>query len=56
MGKFVAGALLSALLILGGQRCSSEDEVATSKDTITIKLADQTIEVPKDTFKKDSVR
>lgn len=56
MKKFVAGALLSALLILGGQKLISENEVkTTSKDSITVKVKDQIIELP-DTVRKDSVK
>lgn len=55
MAKFISGALLSALLILGWQRFTSEDEVTTPKDTISVRLADQIIEIP-DTTRKDSVK
>lgn len=44
MGKFIAGALLSALFILGLQKFVSEKEAKTTpKDTITVKMKDQTI-------------
>lgn len=56
MAKFFAGALLTALFIFGYQRYTSSDEAnTTSKDTITVQLADQTIELP-DTTKKDSAK
>lgn len=56
MGKFLAGALLSALAILGFQHFNSTNEDATtSKDTTTVQVADQTIEI-QDTTKKDSVK
>lgn len=57
MGKFFAGALISTLAILGYQHfTSASDEAKTdSKDTITVQLSDQTIELP-DTTKKDSVK
>lgn len=56
MAKFISGALLSALLILGWQKFTSEDEAKTTpKDTISVQLADQIIEIP-DTTRKDSVK
>ena len=58
MGKFFAGFILGsifAFLITIHYFPSMDKSQALSKDTISIKFADQTFEVP-DTTKRDSVR
>lgn len=56
MAKFFAGLLIGALSIVCYQHFSSSDEAkTTSKDTITVQVKDQTIELP-DTTKKDSAK
>lgn len=56
MGKFFAGILVGILTTLSWQHFSSSSEgTIPEKDTITIQMGDQTIEIP-DTTKKDSVK
>ena len=56
MGKFFAGILVGILSMLGYNHFTSEEQTVPSKDTITVQVADQTIEVSKDTFMHDSVK
>ena len=56
MAKFFAGFILGILSMLGYNHFTSEEAIVVSKDTITVQVKDQTIEVAKDTFRKDSAR
>lgn len=55
MGKFFAGLLIGILCMLSYNHFTYEEETAPSKDTITVQMEDQTIEV-KDTANKDTVK
>ena len=54
--KFLSGFIIGALTIISFNHFnSSSEEVVSKKDTISIRLADQVIEIP-DTTKHDSVK
>lgn len=57
MIKFFSGLAIGALCVLGYQHfLPSSSEPVPAKDTITVQLKDQTIEVPIDTAKHDTVK
>lgn len=54
MAKFVSGFFIGILCMLSFNHFSTSKEPVPAKDTVTVQMADQTIEF--DTIKKDTIK